>query len=258
MWGLFCSPTCSTAAAAPALVYALKRGPVDAKRELSGLGGDMKSTYSFLLRAWLASALVVLMASCGGEAEEPVPDVVGMKLDAARDDVEDAGFTVEVLGGGTFGAVNESAWVVCEQEPAGGAAGAAEVELTVDRNCGTGSDVAGGSGNSGGSQGSVGAGSAKPTAKARFRARMVQWEALDQARLKVMFTVENRGNASGRPECFVEVDATDINDECFGECGAQDILTGRRLSPGDSRRSFGVINLEGGAAPAVYDVSVLC
>lgn len=207
-----------------------------------------------LLGISVLMAATLLLSACGSGSSEPVPDVIGMELDRARDDVEDAGFSVETFGGGTFGPIDESAWVVCEQDPQGGATEPSEVELTVDRDCdGEGEGVTGS-----GDEDPVAAPDEPEPAKATFRASAVDWQAVDQARLKVMFTVENKGDVAGRPECFVEIDATDINDECFGECGAQDILKGKKLGPGKKIRTFGVINVQGGAAPATYDVSVLC
>jgi beta-lactam-binding protein with PASTA domain len=66
-----------------------------------------------------------------------MPDVVGKRLDIAISDVERAGFTddVEVLGGGTFGIVDESNWLVCSQEPADGTTISTAPRITVDRSC---------------------------------------------------------------------------------------------------------------------------
>lgn len=206
---------------------------------------------------WLV--IVLLLGACSSGPSEPVPDVVGERLDAAIDDVEDAGFETEVLGGGAFGVIDESGWLVCDQDPGAGSAEADVVELTVDRSCETeGGAAANGSSGGGDDPDSTQSGSAAKTGKAKFRTSSISWEAHSQARLKVMFTVLNTGNAAGRPSCFVEVDATDVNDECFGECGAQEVLTGRRLEPGQRSRTFGWVNIQGGAAPAVYDVRVLC
>lgn len=69
-----------------------------------------------------------------------MPDVVGKQLDIAISDVERAGFDeeVEVLGGGAFGIVDESNWIVCSQEPADGATISAAPRITVDRSCDSG------------------------------------------------------------------------------------------------------------------------
>ena len=83
----------------------------------------------------LASAVVVALtiAGCGssgsgsseGDASTDavvMPDVVGKQLDVALSDIERGGIDdeVEVLGGGTFGVVDESNWMVCEQLPEAG------------------------------------------------------------------------------------------------------------------------------------------
>lgn len=92
----------------------------------------------------LAVALLVSFGfvGCGSDqaAEKPdvvMPDVVGQQLDVALSDIERAGFTddVEVIGGGTFGVVDESNWQVCDQLPSAGQALTAAPRLTVDRSC---------------------------------------------------------------------------------------------------------------------------
>lgn len=67
-----------------------------------------------------------------------MPEVTGLKLDVALSDIERAGFDdeVEVLGGGTFGVLDESNWQVCEQSPAAGEAVTDSPRVTVDRSCG--------------------------------------------------------------------------------------------------------------------------
>lgn len=87
------------------------------------------------------AVLVLGLAACGG-SDEPaavMPEVTGLQLDVALSDIERAGFSddVEVLGGGVFGVVDESNWVVCEQEPSAGQTLTAAPRLTVDRSCGT-------------------------------------------------------------------------------------------------------------------------
>jgi hypothetical protein len=71
-----------------------------------------------------------------------MPDVVGRQLDVAQSDIKRAGFEdeVEVVGGGTFGIIDESNWTVCEQLPAAGKAIAVDPRLTVDRSCDDGAD----------------------------------------------------------------------------------------------------------------------
>lgn len=81
----------------------------------------------------------LILSGCSSEAEPAVmPDVVGKTLDVAKSDIERAGYTksVEVLGGGMFGVIDESNWEVCEQLPAAGSVVDVEPRLTVDRSCG--------------------------------------------------------------------------------------------------------------------------
>ena len=71
-------------------------------------------------------------------ASRTVPSVRGERLDVAKAHLRDAGYgttETEVVGGGTFGAVNESNWTVCQQEPRGGTKGAARVRIVIDRTC---------------------------------------------------------------------------------------------------------------------------
>lgn len=64
-----------------------------------------------------------------------VPDVVGLRLDVARDALERDGLDVARTGGGLFGVVVESNWQVRAQTPPAGTrlARGATVELFVDR-----------------------------------------------------------------------------------------------------------------------------
>lgn len=66
-----------------------------------------------------------------------MPNVTGERLDVAKSDIEHAGFKndVDVVGGGTFGVLVESNWVVCEQSPAAGTNLAGTPRLVVDRSC---------------------------------------------------------------------------------------------------------------------------
>ena len=86
-----------------------------------------------------AGALLLLLALAACSAGEPpaMPDVVGKQLDIAKSDIERAGFggDIEVVGGGLFGILDESNWVVCEQAPGAGQ-DVAEPRLVVDRECG--------------------------------------------------------------------------------------------------------------------------
>lgn len=89
--------------------------------------------------AWTALALVVL-TGCGEDEVVVMPDVTDARLDLALSDIERAGFgdEVEVVGGGVFGVVDESNWVVCEQTPASGEGIGEAPRLVVDRSCDSG------------------------------------------------------------------------------------------------------------------------
>lgn len=90
--------------------------------------------------AGISAALILGLAltACGSGEPTVMPDVVGSTLEEAKSDIERAGFQsdVEVLGGGVFGILDDSAWVVCEQMPEAGDAISGEPRLTVDRSCG--------------------------------------------------------------------------------------------------------------------------
>ena len=77
---------------------------------------------------------VAVAAGCGGTTE-PVPNVVGERLDVAKSLMSDAGHETEELGGGTFGIIDESNWVVCETRPVSGATTGSPVKLIVERSC---------------------------------------------------------------------------------------------------------------------------
>lgn len=85
-----------------------------------------------------AIVLMMTLTACGSGEESEMPDVVGSPLDTAKSDIERAGYgsALEVLGGGLFGIVDDSAWIVCEQLPAAGEAITKQPRLTVDRSCG--------------------------------------------------------------------------------------------------------------------------
>jgi beta-lactam-binding protein with PASTA domain len=86
--------------------------------------------------AWVA---ILGLVGCGSEQDTVMPDVVGQQLDVALEDIKSAGVDddVEIVGGGTFGVVDESNWKVCEQSPAAGQSVTEAPQLTVDRSCGT-------------------------------------------------------------------------------------------------------------------------
>lgn len=73
-----------------------------------------------------------------------MPDVVNVRLDIAKSDIEHTGFKgeIEVLSDGTFGVVQESNWTVCEQTPAAGDLITEPPRLIVERDCSTQTDAA--------------------------------------------------------------------------------------------------------------------
>jgi beta-lactam-binding protein with PASTA domain len=77
---------------------------------------------------------LLLLSGCGATERAEVPDVRGERLDVAERHLEDAGLDAEPIGGGTFGIVVRSNWVVCDQEPEPGEE-ASRVRLIVDRSC---------------------------------------------------------------------------------------------------------------------------
>ena len=79
-------------------------------------------------------SVAAVVVGCGAP-NQPVPDVVGERLDVAASEVSDAGYDTEALGGGTFGIVDESNWTVCETRPAAGTTGGGTVKLVVARSC---------------------------------------------------------------------------------------------------------------------------
>ena len=91
------------------------------------------------VRLTAALVLALGLTGCGSSEQSVMPDVVGTQLDAAKSDIERAGFggEVEVLGGGMFGIVNEPNWQVCEQLPPAGETVTDTPRLTVDRSCET-------------------------------------------------------------------------------------------------------------------------
>jgi len=67
----------------------------------------------------------------GGD-ERTVPSVIGLRLDVAESDLDDLGITYQEIGGGVFGVIVSSNWVVCQTQPSAGDK-AEKVKLIVDR-----------------------------------------------------------------------------------------------------------------------------
>jgi len=90
-------------------------------------------------RSTLAAAgalLLFALTGCGSGEPATMPDVVGLQLATAKSDIERAGYggDVDIIGGGLFGVVDDSNWVVCEQKPAPGKS-VANPRLIVEREC---------------------------------------------------------------------------------------------------------------------------
>jgi beta-lactam-binding protein with PASTA domain len=105
-----------------------------------------------LLATLAVTAVILPIAGCSGGEPVAMPDVVGKRLDVAKSDMKRAGYDddVEVLGGGTFGVIDESNWTVCSQEPEAGTTVTDSPRITVDRTCDPTDDEPTNSGNSAG------------------------------------------------------------------------------------------------------------
>ncbi|RHW22780.1 PASTA domain-containing protein [Nocardioides immobilis] len=89
--------------------------------------------------AAISSLALFGLVACGSDEAADMPAVEGERLDLALSDIDNAGFSkddVEIVGGGTFGVVDESNWQVCLQDPAAGEPIGSSPRLTVDRTCG--------------------------------------------------------------------------------------------------------------------------
>ena len=85
--------------------------------------------------AAVASLLAGLtLAGCGATVPKAVPDVTGQRLDMAQDTLDATGLRYSTVGGGAFGIVVRSHWVVCRQTPRARAR-ATSVTLYVGRVC---------------------------------------------------------------------------------------------------------------------------
>ncbi len=70
-------------------------------------------------------------------AQRVMPAVRGQRLDLAMAHLRDAGYLtadVEIIGGGTFGVIDQSGWTVCSTEPAAGVP-APRARVIVARTC---------------------------------------------------------------------------------------------------------------------------
>jgi len=81
-----------------------------------------------------AILLLLVAAACGGTTPHRIPDVTGEKLNVAEDTLDGLGLAYRTLGGGAFGIIVRSNWVVCGQSPRPQRI-AREVVLTVARTC---------------------------------------------------------------------------------------------------------------------------
>jgi hypothetical protein len=90
-----------------------------------------------LIRLLLAA--LILLPACGGSSSDLTPKLVGKRLDIAKSDLKGAGVDeekIQVVGGGAFGALDESNWTVCDQEPDAGVELSDAPRLLIDRTCG--------------------------------------------------------------------------------------------------------------------------
>ncbi len=86
------------------------------------------------MTALVGAALLLGATACGSTRAVVVPDVTGERLDAAEDNLDAAGLRYRAVGGGAFGIVVRSHWLVCEQSPRPPAK-AVSVTLYVERAC---------------------------------------------------------------------------------------------------------------------------
>ena len=89
------------------------------------------------IRAATVAVMLVILSACGSTATPVMPDLRGDRLDQAKQEIADAGFSdgADVTGGGLFGVIDEANWLVCEQTPAPGDPLVDKPQLSVDREC---------------------------------------------------------------------------------------------------------------------------
>lgn len=86
------------------------------------------------VKPFISTAALFFLAGCGGSEPRSVPDVRYERLDVAEDRLDRLGLGYQEIGGGAFGVVVRSEWMVCRQEPDAGRK-ARTVRLIVDRSC---------------------------------------------------------------------------------------------------------------------------
>ncbi|MGA9762955.1 MAG: hypothetical protein WBQ14_11095 [Gaiellaceae bacterium] len=89
---------------------------------------------SRLITSLFLVSILAFAAGCAEAKPQRVPDVRGDRLDLAEATIEARGLSYEVHGGGKLGVIDDSDWLVCDQNPSAGKM-AAEVELAVARSC---------------------------------------------------------------------------------------------------------------------------
>lgn len=123
--------------AMPGPQQVLTQSPVSTDCDHRSLGC---SKAGFIRRVFqLVLTMLVMLPACGGSSSDLTPRLVGKRLDIAKSDLKAVGVEVEkieVVGGGTFGAVNESSWTVCDQHPDAGVELSDAPRLLIDRTCG--------------------------------------------------------------------------------------------------------------------------
>jgi PASTA domain/RDD family len=87
-----------------------------------------------LIPAAVVLGLVLVGTACSAAHPKRVPDVTDQRLDVAEDTLDALGVPYETAGGGVFGIVMRSHWVVCKQSPPAHRI-ASSVLLVVARSC---------------------------------------------------------------------------------------------------------------------------